>query len=161
MGASSESNAMARYSRLDGAGKKHFLGALVTSEYDSQDTALAVLSPDVYHVDESDVYHLLDGQQRLTSVSLLIAALDREISEDCSLEPNNKQELNVQIHELLFDDGAMDSEGRAAPRLFLKEQSGKYYYKEILKIHAGSGADGRYKSVKNMVAAFEFYRKSI
>lgn len=142
-------------------GKKHFLGALVTSEYDSQDTALAVLRPDVYHVDESDVYHLLDGQQRLTSVSLLIAALDQEISEDCSLEPNDKQELRVQIHELLFDDGAMDSEGRPAPRLFLKEQSGKYYYKEILKIRAGSNADKRYKSVKNMVAAFEFYRKSI
>lgn len=55
--------------------KDHFLGAIVTSRYDAKDSYLSVIKPSSYHLSDNEVVHLLDGQQRLTSLSMLLPPL--------------------------------------------------------------------------------------
>lgn len=141
--------------------KKHFLGALVTADYREQDVTLATVKPKQFGLDSSEVSHLLDGQQRLTSISLLIAALLDAVTTDEYLNETNKQVLSSQLSELLFDNESTDESNYSSPRLFLKEASGKYYYQNILHIKVSGNPDKRYKSVKNMKGAYELYKKGI
>lgn len=138
-------------------GKKHFLGALVTSQYQPQDAALSVIKPEQYAINRLDVSHVLDGQQRITSVSVLIAAMIKTISADEVLPEDKKELLISSLHDMLYDDEYTDAEDNPSPRLFLKEESGKYFYRTVLDINVGSKADKRYKAVKNIELAFELY----
>lgn len=140
---------------------KHFLGALVTSPYQKGDTSLAVIRPEQYDLDATEVTHLLDGQQRITSISLLIAAILKTVEEDDKLDEIKASLLSESLRSLLFDGDNTDEKDNPSPRLFLKEESGKYYYREILNVQVSGKTDKRYKSVKNMDKAFKGYCEKI
>lgn len=108
--------------------KRHFLGAIVTAPYRKEDSYLATINPESYYLDSNEVYHLLDGQQRLTSLSLLIAAIHSACQSDQLLADHQKQLISQPLQTMLFDKSNTDDNESPSPRLFLKEESGKYFY---------------------------------
>ena len=59
-----------------GSNEKHFIGAIVTIPFDKENAASKQINYPDFEIDEDgSVKHLVDGQQRLTSVSIFIAAL--------------------------------------------------------------------------------------
>lgn len=142
-------------------GKRHFLGALVTSKYQKQDASLSIIRPEQFGISQSDVVHVLDGQQRLTSISVLIAALIDVIKQDLVIQENKKELLKSHLEDLLYDDDFTDGDEQTAPRLFLKEESGKYYYKDILGLDVSEKPRRTFKAVKNISSAYELYKTKI
>lgn len=141
--------------------QKHFLGALVTSDYQPQDSVLAPIKPAEFNLNPDEVSQLLDGQQRLTSISLLVAAIRTTLSEDSSLDTINKKLIDNELFKLLFNDEDADEGLGATPRLFLKENSGKYYYQTVLELNLCDSPNPKSKAVKNMRLAFSTYKDCV
>lgn len=141
--------------------QKHFLGALVTSDYQPQDSVLAPVKPAEFDLNPDEVSQLLDGQQRLTSIALLIAAIRSVLAEDGSLNPVDKKLLDNDLFKLLFNDEDADEGLGPAPRLFLKENSGKYYYQTVLELNLCDSPNFKSKAVKNMRLAFSTYKDCV
>lgn len=141
--------------------KRHFLGAIVTAPYRKEDSYLATINPESYYLDSNEVYHLLDGQQRLTSLSLLIAAIHSACQSDQLLADHQKQLISQPLQTMLFDKSNTDDNESPSPRLFLKEESGKYFFKNILHISVSGSPDSRYKSIRLMREAYELYLNKV
>lgn len=148
-------------SLIDQRKQKHFLGALVTSDYQPQDSYLAPVKPSEFDLSSEEVSQLLDGQQRLTSISLLIAAIRNVIAGDDFLSSEDKRILDNDLFRLLFDDEDTNEELGPAPRLFLKENSGKYYYTTVLGLTVCDNPNAKAKAVKNMRIAFSTYKTGV
>lgn len=137
--------------------KDHFLGAIVTSRYDAKDSYLSVIKPSSYHLSDNEVVHLLDGQQRLTSLSMLLAAFKDTVESDEILTEGKIENLIERTDELLFDEDNRNDAGMPSPRLFLKEDSGAYFYQHVLHMAAGGNPDKRYKSIRAIRDHFQLY----
>ena len=63
----------------------HFFGALVTIPYEDNTGVDKSIEFDDYGINSDSVKHIVDGQQRLTSFSILITALKRIILQDMTV----------------------------------------------------------------------------
>lgn len=142
--------------------RNHFLGAIVTAKYNKADSYLTVLKPETYSLDSENVVHLLDGQQRLTSLSMLLAAFNDIVKSDSGISDSKRTSLSDRIRPYLFDIDYEDQAEAAPPKLFLKEDSGRCFYQNALHLtNAGGRPNGRYKSVKSIKNHLALYSQLI
>ncbi len=138
----------------------HFLGAIVTVKYSGNDSTAIIRNPDEFGIPKNKILYLLDGQQRITSLMLLFASIRECINECPSIDDGDKVVLNRFIDEILYDSEYVTG-GDKAPRLFLKDQSGKYFCKNVLKISCLAQPDNRYRSVTQMKNAISVFKEGI
>lgn len=144
--------------------KKHFLGAIVTIDYDSSiNFSQGIELTNYTGLGEDSVSHILDGQQRLTSLSLLFKALLKVIEEDDSFnDESGKDPLKEPIQSILTGARLLTEKTtgtRRAPRLILNSETAKFYNKLLGII--GSDADMRYKGPQLMKKAYDNFKAHI
>ena len=117
----------------DSNSSNHFLGAIVTIPYEESNAVNKSIDFDEYSIEKDIVKHVVDGQQRLSSFSVLIKAIYDSLEEDTAVSSAFKANCLGSIKPLL-NSSAIDSNYRPAPRLILNGNTGYCYNKEILGV---------------------------
>lgn len=141
----------------------HFIGAIVTIPFEKNNAANACIDFNRYGINvKGDVCHLVDGQQRLTSLSVLIRALHDIMEEDESyvgqIKENNLRKLDGLTLGNDYDNEG--EEGNPAPKLILNGNTGFYYLHDILKKGDTPGKKNL-KGAKRLSAAYKLYHDEI
>ena len=143
----------------DQGSTNHFLGAIVTIPYEESNSVNKSIDFDSYSIDKGNIKHVVDGQQRLTSFSVLIKVvydlLDAEQSVDGSFKNNYKDMLKG-----LFRGNAYDANGNAAPRIVLNGNTGFCYNNKILGL-TNQNYQGKYKGARRLMAAYTLFKNEI
>lgn len=145
---------------FDSDNTQHFIGAIVTIPYEENTGTNKTIDLNDYGISTSNVNHIVDGQQRLTSLSILIQALWDCISEDDSLSDEEKKRQGENKLRNLLKGTDYNSDDNIAPKLILNGNTGRYYNSEILRINSESGSS-MYRGAKRVKAAYELFKKSI
>lgn len=110
--------------------KTHFFGAIVTIPFEEENAVTKILNLDDYDIRTDNVKHLVDGQQRLITFSLLIKALIDLIDNDKSLATQNsahkKEKLKDKLKPMLVGCDFTQND-LVAPKLLLNKETGKCY----------------------------------
>lgn len=140
----------------DATTANHFFGAIVTIPYEPGTGTTKSIDFSDYGIDENqNVKHVVDGQQRLTSFSILIRAIRDLVTEDTTISDNFKN--NVAYRQL--DNILLGNEYKGinpAPRLILNGNTGACYNNELLKI-SNDGYSKVYKGAKRVLAAYQLF----
>ncbi len=139
---------------------KHFLGAIVTIPYEESNGVSKSFDFAEYTIPEDEVWHLVDGQQRLTSLSVLISAFRKMLIEDTSVNENMKNNIKDILDGLLLGGKFRSSDYKKAPRLILNGNTGKCYNNDILNIRDDS-VNHALRGAKRIIAARTYYEKSL
>lgn len=143
---------------VDKSINNHFLGAIVTIPYEEGNAVNKVVDLDDYSIEKQSIKHVVDGQQRLTSISILIKAIYDSLDEE-SIDKTFKDNYLNMIRPL-FQGSAYDNQGNPAPRLILNGNTGRCYNGEILKIKKEHYHKG-YKGSKRMIVAYKTFKNEI
>ncbi len=143
----------------DTTNETHFTGAIVSIPYEKSNGVNTPIDFADYQIDERNVKHIVDGQQRLTSLSVLIKALIQIIQDDQNAEDKNKERWCNVLNRMLLGDET-NSKYFNAPRLVLSGNTGKCYNKAILGI-SDEGFNALYKGAKRLLKAKTFYLSEI
>ena len=82
----------------------HFLGAVVTIPYEASSATNKTIDFDEYSIDEYSIKHVVDGQQRLTSFSVLLQTVYDVMNEDMTLDPVFKDNYGDRIRRIIKGD---------------------------------------------------------
>lgn len=138
----------------------HFVGAIVTVPYENDNGTNCVIDYEDYDISPKSIKHLVDGQQRLTSLSLLLQAVYDNLNEDDDVDDQFKSNhLNI-ITNILSDALNWDSSGNPAPRLWLNGNTGACYVTQILKIKSLPFSK-IYRGAWRMLKAYDLYSDGI
>ena len=140
----------------------HFTGAIVSIPFEESNGVNTSIQFTEYEINTDNVKHIVDGQQRLTSLSVLMVALKRIIDQDQEIDAVQKQNYCDQLKRLLLGDESKSAGDTFvnAPRIVLSGNSGKCYNKAILGVSEDS-YNGTYKGAKRLIAALKFFTKEI
>lgn len=138
----------------------YFLGAIVTIPYDEKSATTSSVKLADYDISEDMVKHLVDGQQRLTTLSLLAKALENSIQNDIEEQPR-RESLIFRLQSCLVGGGFHFESSEAAPRIILNGNTGNYYNKEILGIRQDVSTKGQFQGPKRIKSAFNYFEKNI
>lgn len=139
----------------------HFFGALVTVPYDKNNATNASINFADYNISDQQIKHVVDGQQRLTSFSVLLNVLKGIIESDSSVSDVTKTFYTQhQLHNFLFGrNTSISSPTLCAPRLILNGNTGNCYnhllnnrYSDGLKVYRGA---------KRLLTAYKTYKDEI
>lgn len=139
--------------------KAHFFGAIVTVPYEeSNGSSKSIIFKEYKISDVSNIKHVVDGQQRLTSFSILAKAIndliEKDFKEDASFVNAQRRKLE-QIYYSNYYKGDYP-----APVLILNGNTGYCYNSEILKAtHQSCGKN--FKGAKRLLAAYKFFINEI
>lgn len=139
----------------------HFMGALVTVPYDkSNGFNQSINLIDDFSV-KSEIRHVVDGQQRLTSLSIFCVALKQYIEENNSFFNNTTCKTSKNRLDTLLYGPDFDANDNGAPRLILNGNTGKCFNQKIMKL-PGSQYDynGSKMGARRIRAAYSFFSKS-
>ncbi|MBQ7359528.1 MAG: DUF262 domain-containing protein [Lachnospiraceae bacterium] len=135
----------------------HFFGAIVTIPYEEGNGVNKSVDFEEYGINPHEsVKHIVDGQQRLTSFSILIKALRDLIVNDENVSAQFKQNYASRQLDNLLLGNAYKPSGEAAPRLILNGNTGCCYNKEILDVSSALFHKG-YKGAKRVMAAYALF----
>ena len=143
----------------DPSSSNHFLGAIVTIPFEESNSVNKSIDFDDYSIEEDTVKHVVDGQQRLTSYSVLIKAIYDALEEDTVVRDAFKNNCLGVIRPLI-NSSATDSNFRPAPRLILNGNTGHCYNKEILGIRDDSCNRG-YRGAKRILNAYKLFKNEV
>lgn len=143
----------------DNHSSTHFLGAIVTIPFEESNAINKSIDFDDYSIEQDTVKHVVDGQQRLTSFSVLIKAVYDALDEDTIVQ-NAFKDNCLGVIRPLINSPAVDSNYRPAPRLILNGNTGYCYNKEILRIRDDSCNKG-YKGAKRLLNAYKLYKQEV
>lgn len=143
--------------RATNSNSKHYLGSIVVMKLDETFKAQSAQGDPTRLEGASDnVYHVVDGQQRLTSCSLFLCALRDVIREDdASVFPAQRiksQEKLISRISGFLEDPDTECGDDAAPRLFLNNDTSTQY-QAILHGNGNQRSKGR--KLKNAYARFK------
>lgn len=143
----------------DSHSSNHFLGAIVTIPFKESDAVNKSIDFDDYSIESDIVKHVVDGQQRLTSFSVLIKAVYDALKENIVVQPAFRDNCLSSIRPLL-NCSATDSDFRPAPRLILNGNTGHCYNKDILGIR-DDNCNRSYRGAKRILNAYKFFENEI
>lgn len=120
--------------RIAGSGEPHFIGSIIVmkADHDFKATSSQGDTDQINASEEVVVYHVVDGQQRLTACSLFLCAIRELLKGENDAEfpegpdPCSKNDLLGSIDEYLFAKKAYIGK-KYAPRLFLNSDPSKQY----------------------------------
>ncbi|WP_314922569.1 DUF262 domain-containing protein [Mogibacterium diversum] len=142
--------------------ENHFMGAFVTVSYEKETGVTKTLDFKKFEIDESKVKHIIDGQQRLTSISILVKALYdtiKKYSKEKELDDEFEDELS-SLKNILFTQKTFKFEDKTKikkPRLILNGNTGDLYNMLLLDCDKLKAADKRYSGAKKLQKAYDKY----
>lgn len=141
-------------------GSNHFIGAIVTVPFD-QDNAenMAVSLADYRGLNKKNVRHVVDGQQRLTSISVLVKAIKDLHKKDPDIPEDEKEAYDDQLKVFLFGPHR-NSSHQPAPKLLLNGNTGRIYNYRILGVTNVDG-DAHFSGAKRLSAAKKHFEMEI
>ena len=137
----------------------HFLGAIVTIPYEESNAVNKSIDFNDYSIDLDMVKHVVDGQQRLTSYSVMMKAAYDALDENTTVQSAFKDNC-LSVIKPLIHSSATDMNYRPAPRLILNGNTGNCYNKEILGIR-DDGCNKGFKGAKRILNAYKLYKNEI
>lgn len=138
----------------------HFMGALVTVKFDSDSAITKSVDIEKYNISKARIHHVVDGQQRLTSMLIFISSLRELIlNNEMGFSKKLKEGGIRRLDNILLGNNYTD-DLQTAPRLILNADTGKCFNKEITKT-SEEAYDGRRKGAKRILKAKEIYRKAL
>lgn len=146
-------------SLVKGECDNHFIGAIVTIPYDKECGSIKSIDFEEYSIDEKSVKHVVDGQQRLTSCTVLIQAIIDSLNEETDIDSSYK-ENNMRMLQNIIAGSAFNDDSLPAPHLILNGNTGRCYNKEIIGIRKDD-FDKKYKGAKRLSAALKLYKSEI
>lgn len=138
----------------------HFIGAIVTIPFESNNSVNMSIGLNDYSIDKNNVRHVVDGQQRLTSLSIFVKATIDSIQNEQSISLSEKTKLRDKLIKLLNGDD-YNNEDLVAPRLLLNGNTGRVYNKYILEIQSSDASNKSYKGAKRLLSAYDLFKKEI
>lgn len=139
----------------------HFFGALVTVPCELDNATNRSIDFNEFNIPISQIKHVVDGQQRLTSFSILISVLKNLIINDSTVSQPVKDFYGTrQLHGFLFgDDQSKITPMLCAPRLILNGNTGNRYNNSLdSRFIDGSNI---YRGAKRLKAAYKTYEEEI
>ena len=148
------------FSLISDNNEKHFIGAIVTIPFEKNDATTLSIDLEDYEIEESKVKHIVDGQQRLTSLSVFCKALLDTLDNDNTIEDTQKIQQKKRIINILEGQDFHKTTFNSAPRLMLNSNTGYCYNKEILK-QADTPCNKGYRGAKRLLVAYDLFTKEI
>lgn len=143
----------------DPNGGNHFIGAIVTIPYEKDNAINCCIDFSEYGIANDSVKHIVDGQQRLTSISILLQAIKDSIKEDQEMSTNDK-DRQIDKFKAILQGNDYNSSDYIAPRLVLNGNTGYYYNNEVLGLNPLS-FDKRYSGAKRVQTAYKLYKSTV
>ncbi len=137
----------------------HFIGAIVTIPFEPDSATNMSIDLNDFEIKTKDVNHIVDGQQRLTSISILLSALVDAIQSDTELDDDQKSKQQKKLKDILIGNNYNDND-EYAPKMILNQNTGFYYNAYILKT-TNQKYSKIYRGSKRLQAAYELYSKEI
>lgn len=149
------------FSLLDSDEKNHFFGAIVTIPYEENNGVNKSIEFDEYRIDLKKVKHVVDGQQRLTSFSILSKAIYDLIKERFEGVPCNQMFFEAQTRKLQNIFLSNRSKGHYfAPNLILNGNTGYCFRAKILGLEPAE-FEPKYRGAKKVIDAYNLFKKEI
>lgn len=147
---------------INNSHEEHFLGAIVTTSFDSESSSGMDIVLEDYKISSDNIRHVVDGQQRLTTISLLMrAAMDLASQTVVLKEQKNIIQGYLRNLASCLYGSEMTSDGKSAPRLFLNGNTARVYMSDkVLGISKISG-QMKYRGAKRLIKAFDYLKLSI
>ena len=149
-----------------GSNKMHFFGAIVTIPFEEDNAVNKIIDLNEYNISKQSVKHIVDGQQRLTTFSLLMKALIDLITDDINLSTTDisskKKALIQPLESMLY--GRDFSDGLSAPQLLLNGKTGIAYNYLLALDHfkpALQKPTKKLKGPKRLFKAYESFKEEI
>lgn len=139
--------------------RKHFIGALVTVKYEPSNGINQPFSFSEYDINTDSVKHVVDGQQRITSISLLLSALKDIVLADQSVDVAIKEKLKTVITNLLVGSN-WRSDYNYAPRVILSGNTGVCYNNDVLHVR-DDVANKKYRGAKHLLSILKLFKDGI
>lgn len=152
-----------------GSNKMHFFGAIVTIPFEEDNAVNKIIDLNEYNISKQSVKHIVDGQQRLTTFSLLMKALIDLITDDINLSATSisskKAALTQPLVSLLYGpDFSIQTDGLRAPQLLLNGKTGIAYNYLLALDHfkpALQKPTKKLKGPKRLFKAYESFKEEI
>ncbi|MBQ9043198.1 MAG: DUF262 domain-containing protein [Eggerthellaceae bacterium] len=138
----------------------HFLGAIVTTPYESDSGTDKAFSPSEYSIDTTSIKHVVDGQQRLTTLAILIKALLDAKNDDLDSTSQAKLKFVFNQAEGCLFGGDLAESGMPAPKLILNGNSGRFLASRVLEIRDDE-CSGKYTGARRMQKAYANFKNEI
>ncbi len=146
--------------------KMHFFGAIVSIPFEEDNAVNKIIDLNEYNISKQSVKHIVDGQQRLTTFSLLMKALIDLITDDINLSTTDisskKKALIRPLESMLY--GRDFSDGLSAPQLLLNGKTGIAYNYLLALDHfkpALQKPTKKLKGPKRLFKAYESFKEEI
>lgn len=150
----------------DSSNATHFFGAIVTVPFDVANSNASSIKFEEYGIEtqsRDNIKHIVDGQQRLTSFSLLCLAV-RDIIND----PNNNFKKDYQdrivndiLKPILYGkEYLLEDDCTRSPKIILNGNTGRGYL-ELLTGNDSSTVNHKLKGVKRIKTAYEFFKNEL
>lgn len=147
--------------------KTHFFGAIVTIPFEEENAVTKILDLDDYDIRTDNVKHLVDGQQRLITFSLLIKALIDLIDDDKSLSsPKSsfkKETLKDKLKRMLVGCDYTQN-NLVAPKLLLNKETGKCYNYLLTPDYLKNQIpvpNRKFRGPKRLLKAYQLFKSEI
>lgn len=152
-----------------GSSKMHFFGAIVTIPFEQENAVNKIIDLDEFNISKQSVKHIVDGQQRLTTFSLLMKALVDLINEDMNLSATDiaskKAALTQPLESMLYGrDYSTRIQGLSAPQLLLNDKTGTAYNYLLAFEHLKDSLTKptkKTKGPKRLLKAYESFKEEI
>ena len=149
--------------------KMHFFGAIVTIPFEAENAVNKTIDLNEYNISQQSVKHIVDGQQRLTTFSLLMKALVDLITDDVNLSAENidskKAALTQPLESMLYGrDFSTHINGLSAPQLLLNGKTGIAYNYLLALDHLKdkfTKPNKKLKGPKRLLKAYESFKEEI
>ena len=140
---------------------EHFIGTLVTVPFDKKEaTSMAIDLDDSLYGESNEPRHVVDGQQRLATLSLIVKVLLDMVMEDPAIEnPRARDSLRKRLEDMIYQAGPEQPGNFPFPILILNGNTG-VVFNELLtgrKIPCNK----KYTGAKRVNAAVQTIRKII
>lgn len=140
---------------------EHFIGTLVTVPFDSREaTSMAIDLDDTLYGESNEPRHVVDGQQRLTTLSLIVKVLlDMVMTDSGIVDPNARKSLEKRLEGMIYQSGPEQPGNLPFPVLILNGNTGVLFNEMLTgrKIPCNK----KYTGAKRMNAAVATIRKVI
>lgn len=137
----------------------HFIGAIVTIPFEPDSATSMSIDLCDFGIKAMEVSHIVDGQQRLTSITVLIQALFDAIKTDDELTEKEKGKQQKKLQAILFGNDYNEND-ESAPKMILNQNTGRYFNSCILK-NMNQPYKKVYRGVKRIQAAYDLFVKEI
>lgn len=137
----------------------HFIGAIVTIPFEPDSATNMSIDLKDFGIKEREVSHIVDGQQRMTSISVLAQALYDAIQSDEELDDKEKNRQCKKFETIIVSDN-FNKNDEYAPKIILNQNTGKFYNCAILKV-IKQPYSKVYRGVKRLQSAYKFFSKEI